>query len=189
MRRSEPGEAGNGWSDFMREHVEKALAVLVGKPLWMCRRAADMAMFQFGAHVKTRDFFGKASEVGEYALHVQCAWRISKGNVISVGSRDLYYPANYQDESQEYPADFDWDREPNRRDKLLRLLFADGTREFIVERIEVGAAGAFRAAFSDGFSLEVFPDNSFKGEHWRLLNPEKDEPQFVMTGIEIEASV
>ena len=31
-------------------------------------------------------------EVAEYALHIQCSWRIVKGNKILVGSGDFYSP-------------------------------------------------------------------------------------------------
>ncbi|HLB87418.1 MAG TPA: hypothetical protein VJK29_07175, partial [Terriglobales bacterium] len=107
-----------------------------------------MATFQFGGRIKGVDYYGRPSQVGDYALHVQCAWRITRGDEIVVGSGDLYYPAEYQNEHEEFPADFDWRKHPNRRDKLLRLLFENDVREFIVQRIEVGIAGNLRIELS-----------------------------------------
>jgi len=170
----------------MREEIERATAVLIGKPLWGCGRAANLATFAFGERIKTVDFFGKPTEVGEYALHVQCAWHIGRGEEVIVGSRDIYYPADYQSEDEEIPPDFDWDKHPNRRDRLLRSLFEDGARSFTVQRVEVRLAGSLRLSLSDGFYLDVFPDDSLGREHWRLFMPRTEERHFVVTGRGIE---
>ena len=65
----------------MRLEVEAALAPLVGKSLWAWTYAAGMAMFQIGAKMQYVARFGprkgQGREVGEYALHVQCRWRLS----------------------------------------------------------------------------------------------------------------
>jgi hypothetical protein len=170
----------------MKTKIEKTLAAIVGKSLWTCRRAADMATFQFGERTKTQDYYGRPAEVGEYALHVQCAWRIARGDQILVGSRDLYYPAEY-DNNEPLPSNFNWDRDPNRRDRLLQKLFEDGARGFAVQSFDVGAGGAFRIILNDGMSLELFPDDSLCSEHWRLFAPTKDEPHSVMTGSNADA--
>lgn len=67
----------------MRHHprsIEAALAPLVGLPLWASGRAGDLQWFQFGAKhaVVAQSGSAKGTErtVGDYALHVQCAWRI-----------------------------------------------------------------------------------------------------------------
>ena len=165
----------------MKAEIEKATAVLVGKPLWTCRRAGDMATFQFGSRVKTLDLKGDPAEVGEYALHVQCAWRIARGDRVAVASRDLYYPADCG-EDEDVPPEFDWDHNPNRRDRLIGVLFENGRREFLVEGVEAGLAGSLHVALSDSLSLDVFPDDSFDGEHWRLFRPDKHARHFVVTG-------
>jgi hypothetical protein len=170
----------------MRAEVEKALSLLEGKRLWTCRRAADMATFQFGKSSVVKDFYGKPTEVGEYALHVQCPWRIIQGDQIVVGSGDLYYPAQSSDHELP-PADFNWDRDPNRRDEILRALFGAGEGDFIVRKIEVGNSGSFRLIFDSDKLLEVFPDDSLPHEHWRLLSPTMDQPHFVLTGAVVEA--
>ena len=170
----------------MRGQIEKVAVALIGTRLWACRRAADMATFQFGARKEVSDFFGRPSEVGEYALHVQCAWRIARGDQTVVGSRDLYFPASYKDITAEVPPEFDWDRDPNLRDRLLLSLFDNGTREFAVRRVEVGAAGALRILLSDGLCLDVVPDTSLELEHWRLFRPGVDGPHLVVGGAPID---
>ena len=172
----------------MKTEIEKAIAVLVGRALWTCRRAADMAMFHFGDRSDTDTIHGTPAEVGEIALHVQCAWRIARENEVVVGRQDLYYPADYENEREDIPKDFDWDRDPNRHDKLLRVLFEDGARKFVVQKVEVGEAGRLHIELSDSLSLDVLPFNSLPGEHWRLFSPVKeDQRHFVVTGRGIES--
>ena len=63
---------------------------LIGKAMWTCRRASDMAMFHVGSRRHVRTFKGEPAEIGEYALHVQCPWRIVRNDSIVVASGDLY---------------------------------------------------------------------------------------------------
>jgi len=140
-----------------------------------------MAMFDFGARRKVIDSRGTEKDSGELALHVQCAWRITRGARILVGSRDIHYPSTYS-EGQEISNDFDWERDTTRLDALLQALFDAGTKEFVVQRVEVGDAGKFIAVLSGELSLEVFPDDSLPLEHWRLFIPQAHQPHFVVAG-------
>jgi hypothetical protein len=170
---------------IVKTQIENATAVLVGKALWKCTRAADLASFQFGARAKVSGFRNATKEVGEYALHVQCAWRIARRDRVIVGSRDLYYPADFSDD-EEIPEGFDWDRDPNLRDKQVQSLFANDTVEFTVLSVEAGAAGSLRIVLSDDVFLDILPYDSLLHEHWRLFDPRTDSPHFVMTGSGIE---
>jgi hypothetical protein len=163
--------------------MERVLTELIGKAMWTCRRAADMATFQFGQRKQVHDYYGRPTEVGEYALHVQCAWRIVRGDTVAVGSRDLYFPAGYA-ESESISEDFDWDRDPNRRDSLLQALFDGGQKEFQVRRVSAGSGGTCRIEFDEGICLELFPDDSFAHEHWRLFATDDGGPQVVTTGVD-----
>ena len=165
----------------MKAGIEKATAVLVGKTLWGCTRAADLASFAFGTRGEVPSSQGGTRAVAEFALHVQCAWRICLEDRVVVGSRDLYYPAGYGGENREIPPDFDWDRDPNRCDKLIRSLFEDGKRLFVVEAVEVGTAGSLHIELGNGFCLDVFPDDSLNDERWRLFRPGVAGPHFVVT--------
>ena len=170
----------DGW--LMKAEIERATVVLVGKALWRCLRAADMATFDFGKRRASLDFRGNPREVGDLALHVQCAWRITRGDRVVVGNNDLYYPADYVGEQNVVPPDFDWSRNPNRRDRLLSSLFEDGTKEFTVQTVEVCPAGNLYIPLSEGLCLDVFPNDSSTDEYWRLFEPDKEGPHFVVTG-------
>ena len=146
-------------------------------------RAADLIWFALGPRKTIRDFQGEPREVGEYALHVQCAWRIVKGEKVVVGSRDLYYPAGYQDQREEIPKGFNWDVQgANRCDELLGTLFEGATKPLVVQGIEVGQAGALSLLLEGSLTLQIFPHDSLAGEHWRLFKPGSTEPHWVLTG-------
>jgi hypothetical protein len=163
----------------MKEEVQKALSVLIGQPLWSSGRAADLEWFQFGQRRTVIGVRGDTREVGEYALHVHCSWRIRHGDQVVIGSRDLYVPA----EESYQPADFDWDVQgANRRDRRIADLFQAGTRQFLVQHIEVGAAGSFILILDSGYAVEVFPDDSLMEEHWRIFKPYVEGPHFVVSG-------
>lgn len=165
----------------MKEQIEKAAAVLIGKNLWDCNRAVDLASFAFGEkrQVSSDD---KVKVIGEYGLHVQCAWQIAREDQVLVGSADVYYPAG----DEEFSENFDWDKGPNRRDKLLYELFEGGKHGYAVTGIEGGAAGKLRIRLSEGLTLEIMPDDSLPHEHWRLFQPYQGAPHFVVTGKGIE---
>ena len=167
----------------MNEQIQKALDSLIGMPLWSSGRAADLEWFQFGQRRRVKARNG-TKEVGEYALHIQCAWRIRHRDQVIVGSRDLYFPPENTDVPIE---DFDWDVQgANRRDRRIAELLQNQTREFIVRKVEVEKAGGFRITFEDEYALDVFPHDSLAGEHWRLFKPSADDPHFVVTGTGIE---
>jgi hypothetical protein len=167
-------------TDFVKQSLQEVIDPLTGKALWACTRAADLACFQFGERRAVTDVRGRKVNVGEYALHVQCAWRITRQDQVLVGNADLYYPPDLT--SEEIPTDFEWDRGQNRRDELLRRLFDDGKRQYIVQSVHVGNAGAFFLSLEDAMSLDVVPNSSLLAEHWRLFRPRSDEPHFVFGG-------
>jgi len=80
----------------MREQIEQVLRALIGMPLWDSGQAG-IQWFEFGQkHNVPNIRRGKQAgtkEVGDYALHVQCAWRIVGPKGIVVGSTDRFYAA------------------------------------------------------------------------------------------------
>ena len=164
----------------LNAQVESALSVLVGRSLWSSGRAADLEWFQFGQRRRVKNYRGESKEVGEYALHVQCPWRIRQTNRVVVGSHDLCYPANA---SGARPEGFDWQPQgSNKRDERIGELFQGETRQFMVREITVGQAGSFAVLLDEGYALEVFPTDSSVDEHWRIFKPYTEGPHFVVTG-------
>lgn len=168
--------------------LEAALAPLVGLPLWTSHRAADLQVFQFGDKRTVTSNFGprkgQESEVGEYGLHIQCAWRIRGPSGIVVASRDRFYKAG----PEPFPEDdWDWSAGTNRRDERIRDWLS--ARSYNVERVSADATGGIVLSLAGGFALDVFPDDSLDGEyseHWRLLRPGDLSSHFVVSGSGID---
>src|SRR5215813_2282460 len=89
----------------IKNEIELAVAPLKGVPLWDSGRAADLEWFVFGERRTVKDSHDNPKEVGEYSLHVQCAWRITQADRGLVGSRDLYYPAANKGDNDNIPED------------------------------------------------------------------------------------
>lgn len=164
--------------------LEAALAPLVGRPLWASHRAVDVQVFQFGDKRTVTSNFGprkgQQREVGAYALHVQCAWRIHGPEGIVVGSRDRYVRP---DSGRDPENDDDWDWSApgaNRCDERLGAWLQ--ARAHDVERVRADATGGLVLSLADGFGLEVFPDDSSDRERWRLLRPGELTSHVVVTG-------
>ncbi|MFL0475401.1 hypothetical protein ACH0CI_25775 [Priestia sp. 179-F W1.4 NHS] len=73
----------------MREAIRSQIGKLIGLNLRYAGRASNLFWLGFGEMISvTRR--GKTEELAEYALNIQCSWRITKDNKILVGSRDFY---------------------------------------------------------------------------------------------------
>jgi len=115
---------------------------------------------------------GEPIILSEWALHIQCTWRIVGALGIVVGLGDLYKPAVGDPDLD--PDDYDYEGPvPNRRDVRLATLFeARQSSPLMVASCTADEVGGFRLMLSDGFRLEVFPcdsDESPENEHWRLF--------------------
>jgi hypothetical protein len=157
--------------------IEQATEVLVGKTVWRFRRAANMAMFDIGERITVPSTTGP-KEFGEWALHIQCAWRIALPDRVLVGSRDINYPEDHAADDP-VPEDFDWDRSATRLDRVAKFLFDSISCR--IQRIRSGSAGRLQFDLEEDMSLEVFPDDSLSLENWRLF-PYPHRPHFVVIG-------
>ncbi len=139
---------------------------------------------QFGAQRPVRTRRGEPALIGEFALHVQCAWRLAGPGGIITGRQDLYYPPG---DSGLSPEDFDWDENESRRDGRLRGFFQEHASEPpVLMKVQGDFLGGARLLLSGGLTLELFPANSLPGEHWRLFRSGTDGPHFVVTGRGLE---
>jgi len=140
-------------------------------------------MFSFG-EIRSIETPRGLKKVADYALHPQCAWRLSEGETVLMGSSDLYYPAD----GREDLSDFDWDEpQASRLDLLMSVLIRDD-EPMLVESVLIGRAGFLQICLSRDRCLEVFPDNSLEDEYWRLFRPGKEESHLVMGGNAVRRS-
>jgi len=128
------------------------------------------------------------SEVGEFALHVSCPWRLVGPEGMVVASGDLFTPTDPTVDL----ADFEWD-EPGANWCDVRLQsFIDATAEspLTVSAVSADELGSLRLFLGDEFVLDVFPDSSHaahvESEFWRLMQPGSGAPHFVVGSEGIE---
>jgi|HubBroStandDraft_6_1064221.scaffolds.fasta_scaffold770410_1 hypothetical protein len=161
----------------LADEAKLNLQKLIGMKLSRMALAADMRTLQFG-NTEARK---RGGVVGEYALHVQCPWRLESDTGIITGSGDLYVP----DEKSEQPGEpFDWENGGSLQERILRELlegYDDNNRQivnltniFVVADIQSDSAGGFCLTLSGGYRFLVFP-NGTGSEAWRLFKPSTDE--------------
>lgn len=164
------------------ESIREALAPLQGLPLWDAGRAANMLWLQLGPRVHAPTRRDPERITGQYALHLQCPWRISFNTGVVAGSSDLCVPADPDADVES----FRWDRPGDAvvDAHLKRWINAHSKAPLVVTRIDVDRCGGFVLRLSQEFAVEVFPDASSEPhdirEQWRLIQPGVDAPHFVV---------
>jgi hypothetical protein len=142
-----------------------------------------MKNFQFG---KVRPHSSGTGTVGDFALHVQCPWRLVVNDRILTGSADYYEAAV---EGQE--VNLDDRRSGNLQQKRLSEVFSaydpetrslmNVTDALIVTAVHSDRFGGIDLELSGGYRLQVFPNGS-RGEDWRFFSPGKDADHFLVQG-------
>lgn len=160
-----------------RQQVKAALSQIIGLPLTAARRAADMRTFQFG---KLRPV--DRGSIGDFALHVQCPWRIESPDGIITGRLDLWEPVKADDPFNE---NWDYEKSPNLQDARLEAWLARNNLSLVVKSVDADEFGGASISFDHGFSLRVFPAGT-RGEDWRLFQPQTDASHFVVSGGVVE---
>jgi len=164
----------------MKKIIIKQLKQLVGFEFTRTTRTANMECLKFGTLLKI-DRKGIERQIGEFGIHLQCPWRITQGNILLIGSDDIY---EQPDESAEYDENFDWDVQGgNLRDVKLDSFLKSG--KYVVSSVSADDFGGFELVFNDNVKLSVFPTLSSKSaysEYWRLLdNRDEKKNHFVVS--------
>ncbi|NVB81116.1 MAG: hypothetical protein HOV81_22155 [Kofleriaceae bacterium] len=145
--------------------------------------SAYLQMFQFGdkrlVTAKYGPRKGQQREVGEYALHIQCKWRIRGPSGIVVGSNDRFYQPG-PDPHAEGEVDEDGSPRVSRCEERLVPWLEAGP--YLVEAVSADAVGGLVLSLARGFVLEAFPVDSLDSEEWRIFQPATERPHFVVSG-------
>jgi hypothetical protein len=147
-----------------------------------------MEMFAFGAHIPSENRRGEPVDKGEFALHVQCAWRIVKSGEVLVGSRDIFLKSQTLQRPSSALRQADWTRSDERLLAFFDMYRADPVT---VARVEADSVGGVRLGTIDGSVLEVFPDQSVgveaPSEYWRFFQPGNAANHLVIGAHGVEA--
>jgi hypothetical protein len=165
----------------MINQLTKILKNLLDLPLWSIGRAGSLEWFAFGSERREIPLKnGKYKTVSDYALHVQCSWRIRDKNKILIASRDRFYPSGADPYAE--IDNFEWDKDgANQLDQRITEFMARETLPLNVRQIVADDIGSFKLKLNDTYFFEVFPDNSIATEYWRLFRPYSDQEHFVCT--------
>jgi hypothetical protein len=172
----------------MKAEVGAALTPLLNLAIWAAGRAGDLVWFQIGDRRTVPSGDNGPREVGTYALHLACPWRLIDQERLLVGSGDLLTPADPEAEIET----FDWDVPgANWLDLRLAELWSGFEPEKPkVQGVEPDQYGGFALHLTGPMRLEVFPNSTPTGhvatEFWRLLQPATDSPHFVVGTFGIE---
>lgn len=165
--------------------VDRVLRQLVGLKLSLTRRAADMRIFQFGQI--TVD--GPRSWA-EWALHIQCPWRIESEEGLVTGSGELWHPGGGSGVSEPEET-WNYDTDGNLQDMKIAGLFGSPvgksgyalnvTNDLTVQSASGDRCGGISMVLSGGYRLSIFPTDGSSGqEAWRCLGFGADEATFVL---------
>jgi hypothetical protein len=155
-------------STTMSITVQDALTPLVGIPMRSIGRAANLLWLHFGRMRDVPAQDGAMKSVGEWAVHIQCPWRICRSGQIVVAYHDYYYKPDGN------PLNDDWDSHGKSRfDFVARGLITEfETTPPTVASVTPDDVGGFSLRFSGEYRLDVFPDDSQgSSEHWRIFQP------------------
>jgi hypothetical protein len=155
--------------------IDQSLSRINNLPLRSVGRAANMLMLGIGEFRDSFSRVGRICIVSEWALHVQCAWRICQRGRIILAYRDFYYSASGD------PLD-DWGTPGN---SFFDITSVPLNEQFLasppyVMSISVDDVGGFSIRLTQDYRLDVFPEDSRTDcEHWRLFQSGVEQNHFV----------
>ncbi|MGF6305365.1 MULTISPECIES: hypothetical protein [Paraburkholderia] len=148
-----------------QKEIGRRLSALQGLQLSSVNRAADMLTLGFGDLRPVTNFRGVIKHVGEWALHIQCPWRLEEAAQVVATQEDL----SGSDERAYATADH-----------LRGLLVERGP--CTVDSVSVSDDAGMIVSLSRGFRLVVTPDGIEGAEDWRFFAPGVDAAHLVIKG-------
>lgn len=159
----------------IKDLVEEALMTLVGTQFIDIGRAHNLEWMIFNV-------VGSVDPVIEYAINIQCIWRIFGPEGIVVASDDLYYASG--DDPFHDIETFDWKLPGSNRCDERTTLFKKtlDSKLLHVVSVEADSVGGVSIFLSEGYTIDLFPADSLGREYWRFFRRHHIEDHFVVTG-------
>jgi hypothetical protein len=159
------------------EMARRSLAELAGERWRRVGRACDLVWLGFGPIREVSDHRGGTRQISEYALHLQCRWRLYLGERRITGASDVCLPpSGWSGEGE-----FDWDVQgANRFDvRAAKLTTRLDAERILVTAVEVTEEGSLTVLLTGGLRIEA-PRGDSGSEDWRFFRPYRDEDHVVM---------
>ncbi|ADG17371.1 hypothetical protein [Paraburkholderia atlantica] len=154
-----------------KEQVARHLSTLIGLDVSGVAHATDMLTLQFGPLREVRTSRGTIKHLGDWALHIQCDWRIEQGNAIVTSHSD-------------FAASEESTRTTTHR--IRDLLVNQGPTAVL--DIEAGENGNAVISLARGMRLVILADAIADDEDWRLFPSNPDAKHFVIEGGKVDPS-
>ena len=155
-----------------------------GKPLQSVGRAG-LIWFQLGALHEQHDQRGRTRLLGEFALHIQCPWRIRVDGRLLVGHQDFSVIGVRDDKGFYQPQPgLSWGDQVLENISSALLL-----GPLTVTAVVLKQQGDLRINLDQGHTLEVFNTSSTDEEVWRVIKSgrgQKKSRHIVRTGLGYE---
>ena len=165
------------------QQMQYYMRALIGKTVHGIGRASDMVWILIGAKATTNEATEEPKGKGEYALHIQCPWRLRRmdNDEIVFASDDIYRPIN----EQEWNDEFEWDMLGNSVFDIVSKQWHAKCGQAAITHVEISASGDLAMQLSNGDVLEIFINTTADTECWRLFVRGHDEAHLVATGTSV----
>ena len=152
-----------------KEQVRRHLSALIGLDVSGVAHAADMLTLQFGPLREVTTSRGTVKHLGDWALHIQCRWRIEQGDAIVASHLDL-------------AASEECGRATTSQ--VRDLLVTQGPTAVL--DVEAGESGDAVISLARGMRLIILADGIPDDEDWRLFRSNSDARHFVIEGGQVD---
>lgn len=166
--------------ESLYHQIETVLQRLIGLRLSIARNAGNMKVLHFGETTRL-----DSGLVGQYALHIQCPWRLDSREGIVTGSDDFYVRADDNPDADWEPGTVTGHLQNQILGELLQgydpdtRSYINSTGGFTVQSVVADRFGGFEIQLSAGYRIFAFPTGS-RSEHWRLVSPGGPPEHFVV---------
>ena len=142
-------------------------------------RAGGLAWFGFGEDKASKDFRGKERILAQYALHVQCSFRVLYSDQVILENLDMFEPNSALARSE----NFRWEKPGETLyDEKVETILTSSTQNGIVTALQVSSQSDLSIRLSSGYVIEIFNNLSANEEVWRFFEPGTEKPHLVVTG-------
>ncbi|MCC8395156.1 hypothetical protein LJ656_21440 [Paraburkholderia sp. MMS20-SJTR3] len=148
-----------------RSEIERRLSVLPGLELSGVHHAADMLTLSFGPLHPFTNFKGVVKYMGQWALHVQCHWRLEEAGLIIATIDDLRVS----------------DEEAHANSQRLNEMLVEHD-PVVVETVLVDDRACIGLKLTRGFRLTIIRDGVEDEEDWRFFEHLSDATHLVIEG-------
>lgn len=146
----------------------RGIYVLKDQKLQRFGRASNMVWLHFGKTYETTNKLNMKVQKSEYALHVQCPWRIINNNSgeIFVGSNDIYEQSGIANKNK----NADWETQGNSLfdEKVSELCVTES--DFRVSKVRISRTRDLTITFSNNYQFQCFANSSSDVEYWRFIS-------------------